>query len=67
MTADFNNFRWSGVTIYVERTTGGGGGGDFGVFGGAPHPPGGHAGSESDTLLPLTMTHDRRTSIQHCR
>ena len=34
-------------------------GGDFGVFG-APHaPPGGRAGSENDTLLPLTMTRDR--------
>ena len=23
-------------------------------------PPGGHAGSENDTLLPWTMTHDQR-------
>ena len=30
------------------------GGGDFGVFG-APHSPGGRAGSEKDTLLPMTM------------
>ena len=35
------------------------GGGDFGVFG-APHaPPGGRAGSENDTLLPMAMTCDR--------
>ena len=35
------------------------GGGNFGVFG-APHaPPGGRAGSENDTLLPMTMTCDR--------
>ena len=34
-------------------------GGDFGVLG-APHaPPGGRAGSENDTLLPMTMTCDR--------
>ena len=34
-------------------------GGDFGEFG-APHaPPGGRAGSENDTLLPMTMTCDR--------
>ena len=34
-------------------------GGDFGVFG-APHAPlGGRAGSENDTLLPMTMTCDR--------
>ena len=31
-------------------------GGDFGVFGGAPRPPGGRAGSENDTLLSLTVT-----------
>ena len=36
-----------------------GGGGDFGVFG-VPHAPTrGHAGSENDTLLPMTMTCDR--------
>ena len=34
------------------------GGADFGVFG-APPPPGGRAGSENDTLLPMTITCDR--------
>ena len=34
-------------------------GGDFGVFGAPTPPPGGRAGSENDTLLPLTKTHDR--------
>ena len=36
-----------------------GGGGDFGVFGAPTPPPGGRAGSENDTLLPMTMICDR--------
>ena len=35
------------------------GGGVFGVFGRPTPPPGGRAGSENDTLLPMTMTCDR--------
>ena len=35
------------------------GGGDFGVLGRPTPPPGGRAGSENDTLLPMTMTCDR--------
>ena len=34
-------------------------GGDFGVFGRPTPPPGGRAGSEDYTLLPMTMTCDR--------
>ena len=34
-------------------------GGDFGVFGAPTPPSGGRAGSENDTLLPMTMTCER--------
>ena len=35
------------------------GGGSLGVWGRPTRPPGGRAGSENDTLLPMTMTCDR--------
>ena len=35
------------------------GGGILGCLGRPTPPPGGHAGSENDTLLPMTMTCDR--------
>ena len=46
-----------GVLRRQTKFFGVGGGADFG---GAPYPPGGHAGSENDALLPLIITHDRR-------
>ena len=36
-----------------------GGGGILGCLGRPTHPPGGRAGSENDTLLPMAMTCDR--------
>ena len=36
-----------------------GGGGFWGCLGRPTPPPGGRAGSENDTLLPMTMTCDR--------
>ena len=36
-----------------------GGGGGWGCLGRPTPPPGGRAGSENDTLLPMTMTRDR--------
>ena len=39
--------------------SGGGGGGILGCLGRPTPPPGGRAGSENNTLLPMTMTCDR--------
>ena len=41
--------------LVTEKNSQNLGGGDFGVFG-TPHAPTGRAGSEKDTLLPMTMT-----------
>ena len=50
---------WGSETHANKNLFFGGEGGDFGVFG-APHaPPGGRAGSENNTLLPMAMTCDR--------
>ena len=42
--------------------SGGGGGGILGCLGRPTPPPGGRAGSENDTLLPMAMTCDRLKS-----
>ena len=50
----FQKFSWGSETHAIEFFCGGGG------FLGRPTPlPGGRAGSENDTLLPMTMTCDR--------
>ena len=55
------NFFFKNVPGVLKRmqTGGGGGGGILGCLGRPTPPPGGRAGSENDTLLPMTMTCDR--------
>ena len=55
----FQKCSWGSETHANKNLFFGGGGGDFGAFGAPTPPPGGRAGSENDTLLPMTMICDR--------
>ena len=52
----FKNVYWGSETHTHTHTLLGGG---LGCLGRPTPPPEGHAGSENDTLLPMTMTCDR--------
>ena len=57
-----NNFQkcsWGSETHANKNLFFGGGGGILGCLGRPTPPPGGRAGSENDTLLPMTMICDR--------
>ena len=59
------NFIFSPTKIFfpgVLKKNFGGGGGILGCLGRPTPPPGGRAGSENDTLLPMAMTCDRLNS-----
>ena len=55
----FQKCSWGSETHANKKLFFGGGGGILGCLGRPTPPPGGRAGSENDTLLPMAMTCDR--------
>ena len=55
----FQKCSWGSETHANKNLFFGGGGGILGCLGRPTPPPGGRAGSENNTLLPMTMTCDR--------
>ena len=57
--------RWKFLLTEIKCScgfgAGGGGWGFWGCLGRPTSPPGGRVGSENNTLLPMTMTHDLST------